>query len=85
MVLRQQSQHSMITLIKFSLDAQLAIFMVSHYNCCEFIAYSLLGGMVRAIAVRFRQLAVVYLHVCHYAAELHGLRWACSIICIHKL
>ena len=62
-MLRQQPQHSMITLIKFILHARLAIFMVSHCNCCEFIAYALLGGRVRATAVRFRQLVAVYLRV----------------------
>ena len=83
-MLQQQSQHIMITLIKFRLHAYLAMFMVSHCNGSEYIACALLGGRVRATVVRFMQLAVVYLRVCHHAAELHGLGWAYSIICICK-
>ena len=73
MVLWQQSQHSMITLIKFTLHARLAIFMVSHYNGCEFIAYALLGERVGAPAVRFMQLAAVYLRVCIMQPNFMGL------------
>ena len=83
-MLRQQSQHSMITLIKFSLYAQLAIFMVSNCNVSEYTAYALLGGRETATVVRFLQLAVVYLRVSHHAAELHVLGRAYSIICICK-
>ena len=83
-MLWQQSQHSIITLIKFSLYAQLTIFVVSHCNGSEYIACVLLGGRVRATVVIFMQLAVVYLRVCHHAAKLHGLGWAYSIICICK-
>ena len=72
-MLWQQSQYSMITLIKFSLYAQLAILMVSHCNGSEYTAYALLGGRETATVVRFMQLEVVYLHVYHHVAKLHGL------------
>ena len=47
--------------------------MASYCNDSEYIAYALLGGRETATVARFMQLAVVYLRVCHHAAELHGL------------
>ena len=58
--------------------------MVSHCNGSEYTAYAMLGGRETATVVKFMQLAVVYLRVCHHAAELYGLGWAYSIVCIHK-
>ena len=58
--------------------------MFSHYNGSEFITYALLGGRETATPVRFMQLAVVYLYVCHHSAKLHGLGWAYGIIGIYK-
>ena len=58
--------------------------MVSHCNGSEYIAYALLGGRETATAVRFMQLVVVYMRVCHHAAEVHGLGWAYNTICIYK-
>ena len=58
--------------------------MVNYCNDSEYIAYALLGGRETATAVRFMQLAEVYLRVCHHAAEFHGLGWAYSTICIYK-